>query len=219
MNQDEAQKRILILRDQITQANKAYFAEDREIVPESVRDQLKAELIELETQYPELITPHSPTQRVGAPLSGKLPKVEHKKKKYSLGDAFDAEELREFDERVKRFLKAESVEYSCELKIDGLNITLWYHHGMLVKALTRGDGSTGEDVTHSIKTIHNLPLQLKEPLTLEVAGEVFITKQDFAAINAKSPSIPLSQGGGSTPLLEKGGAGGGFLHNNSRNRS
>lgn len=185
MDKSEAAKRVALLREQIWEANKAYFAEDREIVPESVRDQLKAELIELETQYPDLITPDSPTQRVGAPLSGKLPKVDHKKKKYSLSDAFDAEELREFDERIKRFLKVDQVEYSCELKIDGLNITLWYQDGKLAKALTRGDGTTGEDVTHTIRTIHNLPLELGANIDLEVAGEVFIGRKDFEIINKR----------------------------------
>ena len=183
MNKSEAEKRITQLRDEIRKANQAYFTEDREIVPESVRDQLKKELIELETQYPDLITPDSPTQRVGAPLSGKLPKVPHRHKKYSLADGFDPEDLIEFDERVKRFLKVDRVEYSCEFKIDGLNITLWYEKGILVKALTRGDGEVGEDVTHTIKTIKNLPLQLTDPLDLEVAGEVFIAKKDFETLN------------------------------------
>ncbi len=185
MDASQALERIKILRIKLIEANTAYFTEDREIIPESVRDQLKAELIELETQFPDLITPDSPTQRVGAALSEKLPKIDHKTRKYSLGDAFSTEDLIEFDERVKRFLRVENVEYSCELKIDGLNITLWYEQGKLAKAITRGNGITGEDVTHTIRTIHNLPLELKEPLDLEVAGEVFIGKNDFESINNK----------------------------------
>lgn len=175
------------LRTQLWEANKAYFNEDREIVPESVRDQLKAEIIALETEHPELQDPNSPTQKVGVPLSGKLPKVEHKNRKYSLGDAFNADEIREFDQRVKRFLKTEQVEYSCELKLDGLNITLWYESGVLVRAITRGDGREGEDVTHSIRTCENIPLQLETPLDIEVAGEVFIAKRDFEALKKKNP--------------------------------
>ena len=171
------------LRDKIRAANHAYFTENRELVPESVRDQLKQELTALETAHPELITPDSPTQRVGAALDSKLPKIKHKNRKFSLADAFSGEELREFDERVKRFLKVESVEYSCELKIDGLNITLWYKQGQLAKAITRGDGVEGEDVTHTIRTCENLPLKLAENVTVEVSGEVFITKSDFKALN------------------------------------
>ncbi|MDH3324388.1 MAG: NAD-dependent DNA ligase LigA [Candidatus Peregrinibacteria bacterium] len=182
MQKQDAKKRIKQLKTQLWKAITAYFNEDREIVPESVRDQLKKELIELETEFPELITPDSPTQKVGAPLSSKLPKIKHKSRKYSLGDVFEADELIEFDERVKRFLKTDQIEYSCELKLDGLNITLWYEKGVLTKAITRGDGQTGEDVTHSIKTIENLPLELPEPLDLEVAGEVFIAKKDFEEI-------------------------------------
>lgn len=183
MEKVQAQARIDQLREKLWEANKAYFNEDREIFSESVRDQMKKELIELETDFPDLVTPDSPTQRVGAPLSGKLPKVDHRKKKYSLGDVFEGDELREFDKKVKRFLKVEAVEYSCELKIDGLNITLWYEQGVLVKALTRGDGATGEDVTHNIKTCENLPLVLPQTIDLEVAGECFIAPSDFEKLN------------------------------------
>lgn len=180
-------QRILQLRAEIQEANEAYFNQNAEIIPESVRDQLKKELIELEAKNPKLITPDSPTQRVGAPLMGKLPKIEHKNPKKSLADAFSDQELKEFDQRVKRFLRAEEVEYSCELKIDGLNITLWYVDGILEKAITRGDGKVGEDVTHSIKTCKNIPLQLPEPLTLEVSGECFINKADFLQIQKNNP--------------------------------
>ena len=179
MDKAQAQTQIDLLRTKIREANYAYFTENREVVPESVRDQLKQELIALETQYPDLITPDSPTQRVGAALDGKLPKITHKNRKYSLGDAFNAEELTEFDERVKRFLKVDQIEYSCELKVDGLNITLWYENGRLQKAITRGDGFTGEDVTHTIRTCENLPLTLETKVDLEVSGEVFISKSDF----------------------------------------
>ncbi|MCF7906233.1 NAD-dependent DNA ligase LigA [Candidatus Gracilibacteria bacterium] len=187
MNRDEAQKRIAKLREKIWEANTAYFNENKNSVPESVRDQMKQELIALETKFPDLLTPDSPTQRVGVPLGGKLPKVPHRHRKYSLSDVFTAAELREFDERVKRFLKVETVEYSCELKIDGLNVTLWYENGKLVRALSRGDGITGEDVTHTIRTCENIPLTLPEPLSLEISGECFIAKQDFETIKAQEP--------------------------------
>jgi DNA ligase (NAD+) len=182
MTKAQAEQQIQLLRSKIRAANYAYFTENREVVPESVRDQLKQELIELEAQYPEFITPDSPTQRVGSALSSKLPKVTHKNRKYSLGDAFNAEELMEFDARIKKFLKENTIEYSCELKVDGLNITLWYEKGKLQKAVTRGDGFEGEDVTHSIRTCENLPLTLTTPVDAEVSGEVFINKTDFEAV-------------------------------------
>ncbi|MCF7918030.1 NAD-dependent DNA ligase LigA [Candidatus Gracilibacteria bacterium] len=187
MQKSDPQTHIAQLRKKIWEANLAYFNENQEIVPESVRDQMKRELIELESKYPQFITPDSPTQRVGAPLSGKLPKLQHQSRRFSLSDVFDPEELREFDERVKRFLKMERIEYSCELKIDGINITLWYEDGKLIKALTRGDGFTGEDVTHAIRTCENLPLQLDRKVNLEVSGECFIAKKDFESICKQSP--------------------------------
>ncbi len=183
MNKAQVQAQMDLLRDKIREANYAYFTQNREVVPESVRDQLKQELIALETQHPDLITADSPTQRVGAALDSKLPKITHKNRKYSLGDAFNANELMEFDERVKKFLKVENLEYSCELKVDGLNITLWYESGKLVRAITRGDGFIGEDVTHSIRTCENLPLTLTSEVDLEVSGEVFIEKSDFEVLS------------------------------------
>ncbi len=188
MKKEKIKQKIEKLREKLWEANKAYFNENREIVPESVRDQLKKDLIKLETKYPEFCDENSPTQKVGVPLTGRLPKIKHKSKRYSLADGFDGNELREFDKRVKRFLKIDNVEYSCELKIDGLNITLWYEKGGLKKAITRGDGAYGEDVTHTIRTCKNLPLKLKDDLDLEVSGEVFITKKDFADLQKKFPN-------------------------------
>lgn len=182
----DAQIRINQLKEKIWKANKAYFNDSEEIVPESVRDQLKQELIALEKEFPDLITKDSPTQRVGAPLDGKLPKVEHKNRKFSLEDAFEAEDLREFDTRVKKFLRKDEIEYSVEYKIDGINITLWYENGILTKALTRGNGTFGEDVTHTIRTARNIPLSLPEPFTIEVGGECYISQKKFAKINEKS---------------------------------
>ena len=188
MNKIEAKKKIQVLTKQLWEANIAYFNENKEIIPEGVRDQLKKELIALETKYPDLIDPNSPTQKVGAPLSEKLPKVKHKTQKFSLTDAFSEKDLRDFDKRIKRFLNTNQVEYSCELKIDGLNITLWYEKGKLIKAISRGNGKIGEDVTHAIKTCENLPLKLKNPVDLEISGEVFIAKKDFENLKKKFPN-------------------------------
>jgi DNA ligase (NAD+) len=182
MQLEDARQRVEKLREQLWAAIRAYFNENREIVPESVRDQMKQELISLESQFPELVTPDSPTQRVGAPLDGKLPKIEHKSRKFSLGDVFNAEEILEFDKKVKRFLNTNSVQYSCELKIDGINVTLWYEKGKFIKAISRGDGFVGEDITHTIRTCQNIPLQLSEQIDLEVSGECFISKKNFQDI-------------------------------------
>ncbi len=187
MTQDQIKKRIIKLRKQIEEANQAYFNENREIVPESVRDQMKRELIELEEKYPEFYDPNSPTQRVGVPLAGKLPKITHSTRKFSLADVFAPDELRDFDKKIKRFLRLEQVEYSCELKIDGLNITLIYKDGILEKAVTRGDGTVGEDVTHSIRTCENLPLNLNDKIEAEFGGEVFISRTNFEKLQKKFP--------------------------------
>jgi len=186
MNKKQAQDRILKLKKWLSEWNQQYFSADGETeVSEGARDQLKRELEELETEFPEFVTFDSPTQRVGAPLSGKLPKVTHKTRKMSLGDVFSLAELQEWEERIRKFIPLEKPEYFCELKIDGLNVAVWYEHGEFVRALTRGDGMIGEDVTHTIRTIANLPMKLPLAIDLEVSGEVFIGKKDFEKINSE----------------------------------
>ncbi len=177
MNLEDAQHRIEQLRKEILQRNYEYFVLDESRVSEAVRDALKKELIALESQYPQLVTPDSPTQRVGSVLSGRFPKVKHKSRKWSLADVFSLEELQEWEERVEKGVG--KTELITELKLDGLNITLWYEKGLLLRALTRGDGNEGEDVTHSIRTIRNIPLRLFEPIDLEVSGEVLLSKKSF----------------------------------------
>lgn len=177
MTKAEAQKRVEQLRKEILQRNYEYFVLDQSHVSEAVRDSLKKELVALEAEFPDLVSPDSPTQRVGSALSGKFPKVMHKSRKWSLADVFSLEELQDWEERV---LKAVGdCEFVTELKLDGLNITLWYEEGKLAKALTRGNGGEGEDVTHTIRTIKNVPLCLFEPVDLEVSGEVIIPKKSF----------------------------------------
>ena len=186
MNRDAAKERIEKLKTWLKEWNQKYFAGDGETkVSEGARDQLKRELEELEKEFPEFITADSPTQRVGAVLSGKLPKVAHQSRKMSLGDVFSIPELQEWEQRIQKFVPGETVEYFCELKIDGLNVALWYERGEFVKALTRGDGVIGEDITHTIRTIDSIPLQLTEPVTLEVSGEVFMPRAAFQALNSK----------------------------------
>ncbi|KKP39183.1 MAG: NAD(+)-dependent DNA ligase, DNA ligase (NAD+) [Candidatus Peregrinibacteria bacterium GW2011_GWF2_33_10] len=156
---------------------------DKSEVSEFVRDALKKELIELEKLYPELVTADSPTQRVGAILSGKFASVLHKTRKWSLQDVFSQGDLQGFQERIAKLVEDQVINFVCELKIDGLNITVWYEKGVFVKALTRGDGEFGEDITHTVKTIEAVPLKLNEVCDLEVSGEVYISKKVFEKIN------------------------------------
>ncbi|MBT5017084.1 NAD-dependent DNA ligase LigA [Candidatus Peregrinibacteria bacterium] len=179
MSHTQAEERINKLREEIRKRNYEYFVLDESNVSEAVRDSLKRELLELENQFPDLVTEDSPTRRVGSALSGKFAKTTHKTRKWSLKDAFSEEEVHEWGERLGRFLPGEIFDFVCELKIDGLNVTLWYEQGKLVKGLTRGNGKEGEDVTHAIRTIKSVPLVLEEPIDLEVSGEIFISKASF----------------------------------------
>lgn len=188
MDQAEAKNRIEKLRDEIRQRNYDYFVLDKSNVSEAVRDSLKRELIQLEQQFPELITPDSPTQRVGSTLSGKFDKIKHLTPKKSLQDVFSEEEIIQWHERLNRILPQAKFDFVCELKIDGLNITLRYVAGKLQKAVTRGNGREGEDVTHTIRTIESIPLQLTEPVDAEISGEVFFTKKAFEQVNKSQES-------------------------------
>ncbi|MBU1019050.1 MAG: NAD-dependent DNA ligase LigA [Patescibacteria group bacterium] len=179
MDRQEAKARIEKLRTKINELNYSYFVLDKSDVSESVRDALKKELIELETQFPEFITSESPTRRVGNVLSGKFAKIQHKTRKWSLQDAFCEEDLLDWEARLKRFAPNLKYEFITELKIDGLNVTLWYEKGKLIKAITRGNGREGEDVTHAIRTIKSVPLELREEVDLEVSGEVYMPKESF----------------------------------------
>lgn len=181
----QAKTRIEKLREEIRQRNYEYFVLDQSKVSEAVRDALKKELKTLEEQFPQFITPDSPTQRVGSVLSGRFAKVQHKTRKWSLQDVFSSEEIRDWGERLERFLPGEKFEFVCELKIDGLNVSLWYEEGKLVKALTRGNGEQGEDITHTVRTIAGVPLVLQEPVTLEVSGEVFMPKKSFEKLKGE----------------------------------
>ena len=178
MDKQEAKVRIEKLKEKILELNYKYFVLDESEVKESVRDSLKRELIELETKYPQFITKDSPTQRVGSVLSGKFAKIKHLTAKKSLSDVFSEDEILEWNERISKLVDGK-IEFVCELKIDGLNITIQYKKGIFEKALTRGDGEFGEDVTHAIRTIESIPLKLNEEIDLEVSGEVFMPKKSF----------------------------------------
>ncbi|MBL4694532.1 hypothetical protein JKY72_04145, partial [Candidatus Gracilibacteria bacterium] len=142
MERKKAKNRIEKLKEKIKDLNYKYFVLDQSEVEESVRDSLKRELIELESKFQDLITEDSPTQRVGSALSGRFKKMKHKSKKKSLADVFSAEEIREWYKRCQKQVSG-PIEFICELKIDGLNITLQYEKGKLIRALTRGNGAEG----------------------------------------------------------------------------
>lgn len=199
MDKQEAKVRIEKLRNEILKRNFEYFVLDKSTVAESVRDSLKKELIALETESPELITPDSPSQRVGSVLSGRFDKVKHKSKKWSLADVFSMEELKDWEDRVEKAVGKTS--YITELKIDGLNITIWYEKGILVRAITRGDGNEGEDVTHTVRTIKNLPLKLFEEVDIEVSGEVYMPAESFANLGGEFMN-PRNAAAGSVRQLD-----------------
>ncbi|RJR14054.1 NAD-dependent DNA ligase LigA [Candidatus Parcubacteria bacterium] len=185
----DAQERYRKLVGTINHYRTAYHVYDREEISQQALDSLKHELTELEEKYPELIAPDSPSQRVAGKPLPQFKKVRHKVPQWSFNDAFTPEEVREFDERVKRFLKPVfgSVEptYVCELKIDGLKIVLTYEKGILRTAATRGDGSVGEDVTHNIKTIESVPLSLSRPIDIVVEGEVWMSSYGLEELNKR----------------------------------
>ncbi len=180
-------KRAEKLRESIEHHRTEYHVRDISNISPEALDSLKRELSELESKYPELITPDSPTQRVAGGIKAELVKVRHNVRQWSLNDCFTPEEFLAFDERVKKILgkkSGENIEYVAEHKIDGLKIVLEYKKGSLAVAATRGNGSIGEDVTHNIRTIESVPLRLKEPLDITVEGEVWMRKSVFAKLNA-----------------------------------
>ena len=182
----QSKSRVDNLRAQIEEANYRYYVLDDPEITDAEYDKLLRELIDLEQKHPELRSPDSPTQRVGAAAAEGFAPFKHARQMLSLANAFDEAELRAFDERVRK-LAGRDVSYVCELKIDGLAIALDYEKGALVRGGTRGDGNVGEDVTWNLRTIPTIPLKLRGtvPEAIEVRGEVYLRKSDFEKINAK----------------------------------
>ena len=181
--------RLIALRDEIRRHDYLYYVKDHPEISDSQYDRLFRELVELERTYPEFVTPDSPSQRVGAPPLEELAKVPHKQPMLSLDSIVDQSDVQLFDQRMKRELEAESVEYSAEPKFDGLSVELMYDDGIFTRGATRGDGMTGEDVTVNLRTIRSLPLQLQVqsglPDHLVVRGEVYMCLDDFQALNRR----------------------------------
>lgn len=181
MDKRTAENRVKELHKLLNQYNYEYHVLDNPSVPDAEYDRLMRELIELEEKYPELKTPDSPSQRVGGAVLDAFRKVAHRVPMLSLANAFNEQDLRDFDRRVRQAVG--DVEYVVELKIDGLAVSLRYENGLFVQGSTRGDGTTGEDITENLKTIRSIPLRLKKNLSIEVRGEAFMPKASFEKLN------------------------------------
>lgn len=177
----DVKKRVEKLHDLLNQYSYEYYVQDNPSVPDSEYDKLLHELIEIEEKYPEFKSTDSPTVRVGGEAQSSFKKVNHDTPMLSLGNAFNEEDLRKFDQRIRDSIG--QVEYMCELKIDGLAVSLKYENGRFVQGLTRGDGTTGEDITENLRTIHAIPLKIKEPLNFEVRGEAYMPRRSFIHLN------------------------------------
>ncbi|MDO0957736.1 NAD-dependent DNA ligase LigA [Mammaliicoccus sciuri] len=178
---EDLKSRVKELHQLLHRYNHEYHVLDNPTVPDSEYDQLLHELISIEEKHPELKTDDSPTVRVGGPPLSQFEKINHDTPMLSLGNAFNEEDLRKFDQRVRE--KVDNVRYTCELKIDGLAVSLKYVNGRFVQGLTRGDGTTGENITENLKTIHAIPLTIKEPLSIEVRGEAYMPRKSFVSLN------------------------------------
>ncbi|HEY6960178.1 MAG TPA: NAD-dependent DNA ligase LigA [Candidatus Limnocylindria bacterium] len=185
MASSSVEKRVAELRQKIEKANYEYHVLDQPTISDEAYDALMRELTDLEAKHPEVVTPESPTQRVGAAPSTRFAPVEHARPMLSLANVFDETELRAFDQRVRKGLGRDDVGYVCELKIDGLAINLAYQDGVFTQGATRGDGFTGEDVTANLRTIKSIPLSLRERVAgrVDIRGEVYLPIASFEATN------------------------------------
>lgn len=187
MTRARAEKRLAALREQIRRHERLYYVLNRPEIGDQEYDALERELRELETQFPDLVTPDSPTQRVGERPSEQFPTFEHRVPMLSLDNTYNEGELREFEQRIFRVLGGEhEITYAAELKIDGLSVALHYEHGRLVRGVTRGDGLRGDDVTPNVRAIRAVPLVLqgaRVPHLLEARGEVYLPRSRFEALN------------------------------------
>ena len=180
---NEIEQRIAELTQLLHEYGHAYYVLDKPLVPDATYDELMQELIALEEANPSLISPDSPTQRVGGAVLEGFKKVTHRYPMLSLSNAFGEEDLRDFDRKIRQAI-GDHFSYVCELKIDGLAISLRYEEGRFVQGATRGDGQVGEDITSNLKTTRAIPLRLKEPVTIEVRGEAYMPKKSFESLNA-----------------------------------
>jgi len=184
MTRRDAEKRVKELVRLLGEYQRAYYIDSRPLVSDREYDSLNDELISLEKEFPDLVLPDSPTQRVGSDLTQELPEVPHTIPVLSLDKAYTAAELSQWAEKTARNA-GRTLSFVCEEKIDGASIVLYYERGLLARAVTRGNGLVGNDVTANVKTIRSVPLRLSKPLTVAARGEIFLPKSLFSAINAK----------------------------------
>lgn len=192
MTADQAKKEIAALTEKINYHNELYYQQNRTEISDQEFDKLLESLIKLEEQFPQLKSPHSPTQRVGGTITKSFPTVYHKYPMLSLGNTYSQEELEDFDSRVAKGLDGDPYEYMCELKFDGVSMSLTYENGVLVRGVTRGDGVRGDEVTTNVKTIRSIPLAINAknlPESFEVRGEVFLPRAVFEKLNKEREDI------------------------------
>lgn len=192
MTADQAKKEIAALTEKINYHNELYYQQSRTEISDQEFDKLLESLVRLEEQFPQLKSPHSPTQRVGGTITKSFPTVYHKYPMLSLGNTYSSEELEDFDARVAKGLDGDPYEYMCELKFDGVSMSLTYENGVLVRGVTRGDGVRGDDVTTNVKTIRSIPLTISGknlPVSFEVRGEVFLPRAVFEKLNKEREDI------------------------------
>lgn len=192
MTAAQAEKEIIALTEKVNYHNHLYYQKAKTEISDYEFDQLLEKLIALENQFPQFRQPDSPTQRVGGTITKEFETVHHQFPMLSLGNTYSEEELRDFDKRVSKGLDGESFEYFCELKFDGVSISLVYENGLLLRGVTRGDGVRGDNVTTNVKTIRNIPLKIHAknlPVTFEVRGEIFMPKTVFAQLNKEREDI------------------------------
>jgi DNA ligase (NAD+) len=201
MNKQDVKLRIEKLKKEINHHRYLYHVLDKQEISEAALDSLKHELYVLEQEHPEFITSDSPTQRIGGKPLDKFHKIKHKVRQWSFNDAFSEEEILDFDKRIQKILSEQgeknnqSLDYTAELKIDGLHVVLTYEKGLLKFGATRGDGKVGEDVTQNLKTIESIPLKLNQEIDVIVEGEVFMSKDVFEKLNkekAKKGEVPFA---------------------------
>ncbi len=185
MDKTQAQERLEELREIIKKHDYQYYVLDQPLISDGQYDAYMQELLALEARHPELQTPDSPSRRVGGEALAAFSPVTHRVPMLSLDNAFDPVSLQDFHRRVTRLLGEQEITYVVELKIDGLAVSLQYENGSFARGATRGDGTVGEDISHNLRTIHSIPLTLKEPVNIEVRGEVFIPRRAFAELNKK----------------------------------
>ena len=181
------EKRIDELIKILNKASYEYYTLDNPSITDQEYDSYYDELVRLETNNPHLVREDSPTVRIGGEVIDSFKKVTHEVPMMSLGDIFNEDEVREFDARIRKTIK--NPEYVCELKIDGLSVSLLYKNGKLVRGATRGDGTTGEDITHNVKTIKTIPLSLPQDIDIEVRGEIYMPKKSFESLNEERRKI------------------------------